>query len=453
MNTTVEFRLPDVGEGLTEAEIISWHVAVGDTVKTNDIVVEIETAKAQVELPAPTDGTVSAIHVAEGTTVETGSLLVTFAAEGESAPPAPPAADAVASVDDNAATQTCSAVASQGATAGADPAPQDSDADTPQVLVGSGPSAPVERRRRLNPPGLADTTNSEHAVNAAHAGRVSAKPPVRLLARQRGIDLQSLQPATGEPITRADVESASTRADAASVDTVGAVTRTPVQGVRKATAAAVTRSAFTAPHVTEWLTIDMTATMQLLARLKADRDWAEVRLTPLVFVARAFVLAIGHHPEINARWADDTQEIVQFPHINLGIAAATARGLIVPNIKNAEQLDLRGLAVAMSSLVDQARAGKTPPAQMTQGTVTITNIGALGVDGGTPILNPGESAILAFGAVRPMPWVVEGEVVARQVTQLAMSFDHRLVDGELGSRVLADVGRILSDPAWAIVLS
>jgi 2-oxoisovalerate dehydrogenase E2 component (dihydrolipoyl transacylase) len=270
---------------------------------------------------------------------------------------------------------------------------------------------------------------------------------VRLLAKQLGVELSSVVPASGDLITRSDVETAASGVPAAVDAPVDArETRTPIKGVRKATAAAMTQSAFTAPHVTEWLTVDVTRTMQMVARLKADRAWEGVRLTPLVFVARAFLLAIRRFPEINARWDEQAQEIVVQHYVNLGIAAATPRGLMVPNIKDSHTLDLTGLARAMEALVHTARSGRTSPEEMSRGTITITNIGALGVDAGTPILNPGEAAILAFGAVREMPWVVDGQIVVRQVTQLAMSFDHRLVDGALGSHVLAEVGRLLGDP-------
>ncbi|MFI5426576.1 2-oxo acid dehydrogenase subunit E2 [Aeromicrobium sp. UC242_57] len=206
------------------------------------------------------------------------------------------------------------------------------------------------------------------------------------------------------------------------------------------------QSAFSAPHVTEWLTVDVTRTMDMVKRLKADREWQGVRLTPLVFVARAFLLAIRRFPDINVSWDEQAQEIVHKHYVNLGIAAATPRGLIVPNIKDCHEFDVTGLAHAIDTLVQTARSGKTPPEDMSRGTITITNIGALGVDAGTPILNPGEAAILALGAVRDTPWVVDGQIVPRKTTQLAMSFDHRLVDGAVGSQVLAEVGRLLSDP-------
>jgi 2-oxoisovalerate dehydrogenase E2 component (dihydrolipoyl transacylase) len=291
---------------------------------------------------------------------------------------------------------------------------------------------------------------------------VRTTPPVRALAKTLGVDLESLAAEVEGVITRVDVESAAGTAEQpekslsapasrpASSNSTPALgpreTRIPIKGVRKVTAEAVTRSAFTAPHVTEWLAVDVTATMDAVARLKKDSAWADVRINPLLFVARAFLLAIRSFPDINATWDDDAQEIVIKNYVNLGIAAATPRGLIVPNIKDADQLDLRGLAQALDSLVATARAGKSTPTDMSGGTITITNIGALGVDAGTPILNPGESAILAFGAVRLMPWVHADQLCVRQVTQLAMSFDHRLVDGQLGSNVLARVGSLLNDP-------
>jgi 2-oxoisovalerate dehydrogenase E2 component (dihydrolipoyl transacylase) len=395
MGSVTEFKLPDVGEGLTEAEVVNWHVAVGDVVNVNDILVEIETAKSVVELPSPAAGTVSAIHVRVGETVEVGTVIVTIS-DGAAAPD--PGSSEPAELPDE--IEVAEAITEL--------------EEKPLVLVGTGPSTPQDRRRRLR--GRDEVVSPGPAAPASP--RALAKPPVRALAKSR-------------PDARE--------------------TRTPVKGVRKLTAAAMVESAFSAPHVTEWLTVDMTATMDLIARLKTDRRWSGVRLTPLVFVARAFLLAIKRNPGINAHWDEAAQEVVQFHYVNLGIAAATPRGLIVPNIKDAHELDVAGLASAMSDLVETARAGRTSPEQMSGGTITITNIGALGVDAGTPILNPGEAGILAFGAVREMPWVVDGQIVPRRVTQLALSFDHRLVDGALGSNVLADLGRILHDPGEALL--
>ncbi len=316
------------------------------------------------------------------------------------------------------------------------------------MLVGTGPSAAPNRRRHLRPRGVG-VAQPVPPRPVAGPTRARATPPVRLLARRLGVDLDALAANKPGMVTREDVEAAAR----ASVQPAGPVreTRVPIKGVRRATAAAMVRSAFTAPHVTEFLTVDVTATMALLSRLKADQDWAGVRITPLVLVARCLLLAIRRYPGINARWDEDAQEIVQHHYVNLGIAAATPRGLVVPNIKDADGLDLKGLASALGELVESVRSGRTSPEQTSGGTITITNIGAFGVDAGTPILNPGEAAILAFGAVREMPWVVDGAIVPRQVTQLALSFDHRLVDGELGSQVLVEVGLLLHDPGRAML--
>ncbi|HJX43360.1 MAG TPA: dihydrolipoamide acetyltransferase family protein, partial [Geodermatophilus sp.] len=226
--------------------------------------------------------------------------------------------------------------------------------------------------------------------------------------------------------------------------------RIPVKGVRRATAAAMVASAFTAPHVTEFLTVDVTRMMKLRSRTAARPEFAGVKVSPLLFVAKALLMAARRHPMVNSSWDEAAQEIVVHGQVNLGIAAATPRGLVVPNVKGADRLSLRELAAALGELTETARAGRTAPADMTGGTITITNVGVFGVDTGTPILNPGESAILAFGAVREMPWVHKGRIRVRQVTQLALSFDHRVIDGELGSRFLADVGALLHDPQTAL---
>jgi 2-oxoisovalerate dehydrogenase E2 component (dihydrolipoyl transacylase) len=287
---------------------------------------------------------------------------------------------------------------------------------------------------------------------------------VRKLAKELGVDLASVR-GTGPngSITRADVEGATGGgatasaepqvASAPSYDPETRERRVPIKGVRKHTAAAMVGSAFTAPHVTEFLTLDMTPTMELRTRLQALPEFAGIKVTPLLFVAKALLLAVSRHPEINASWDDDAQEIVIKDYVHLGIAAATPRGLMVPNVKDADQLSLPELAQALQALTATAREGKTAPADLSGGTITITNVGVFGVDNGTPILNPGEAAILCFGAVRPTPWVHEGQIAVRQVTQLALSFDHRMVDGQLGSQFLADVGRVLSDPATALAWS
>jgi pyruvate dehydrogenase E2 component (dihydrolipoamide acetyltransferase) len=285
---------------------------------------------------------------------------------------------------------------------------------------------------------------------------------VRKLAKDLGVDLAELA-GTGPDgtITREDVQAAVGRADALAPGGPVARPATPsgrreervaVRGVRKHTAAAVTGSAFTAPHVTEFLQVDVTETMEAVRRLRELPEFAGLRPSPLLLVAKALLLAVGRHPMINSSWDDGAQEIVVKHYVNLGIAAATERGLIVPNIKDAHTLSLTRLAGALAELTTTAREGKAQPADLAGGTITITNVGVFGVDAGTPILTPGEAAILAFGQVREMPWVHEGELAVRQVTTLSLSFDHRIVDGDLGSAVLRDVGAMLTDPvrmlAW-----
>jgi 2-oxoisovalerate dehydrogenase E2 component (dihydrolipoyl transacylase) len=301
--------------------------------------------------------------------------------------------------------------------------------------------------------------------------RPLAKPPVRKLAKELRIDLATVVPTgpNGE-VTREDIRAAATPPGLVpSMDQAGAPaaaqqpapsfgaaereTRVPIKGVRKATAQAMVASAFTAPHVTEFVTFDITRTMRLVQELKEDRAFAGLKVSPLLLVAKALLVAIRRNPQVNAAWDEANQQIVHKSYVNLGIAAATPRGLIVPNIKDAQDKTLPELAAALGELVGTAREGRTSPATMQGGTVTITNVGVFGIDTGTPILNPGESAILAFGAVKLQPWVHKGKVKPRHVTTLALSFDHRLVDGELGSKVLADVAAVLEQPkrliTWA----
>lgn len=226
--------------------------------------------------------------------------------------------------------------------------------------------------------------------------------------------------------------------------------REPIKGVRKMMAEAMVESAFTMPHVTEFLSVDVTPMMRLRDRLRASKDFADVKLSPLTFAARAVCLAARRTPEANCVWDEAAGEVIFKEYVHLGIAAATQRGLIVPVIRDADQLDLHGLASSLGELTATARAGRTLPADMTGGTFTITNVGVLGVDNGTPIINPGQSAILAIGSVKDAPWVVDGELAVRKVAQLALSFDHRVIDGEKGSQFLSDVGALMADPGLAI---
>lgn len=458
---TVEFRLPDLGEGLPEAELVQWLVKEGDTVALNQTIAEVETAKAVVELPSPHAGVVSALHAQPGDVVEVGSVLIAFDVDGAAGAPAAPAATADEPVEEKAAPNL--------------------------VGYGAAPRASGRPQRRARAAASASSRGADtavleaaphdalpsHEIDEAPLERPKSTPPVRRLAKDLGIDLVLVEP-TGENgvITRADVESYAERAGVAAAakpvveeaetvpDTAAALSgadgererRTPIRGVRKHTAEAMVRSAFTAPHVTTFLTVDVTATTELIASLKADRSLQGHRIGILAVAAKAVCLALKANPELNSRWEEPAGEIVEFGYVNLGIAAATDRGLIVPNIRDADGLTLVELADAIGELAEKARAGRTPPAEMMGGTFSITNVGVFGVDTGTPIINPGEAGILALGAVRRQPWEHRGEIALRDVMTLSVSFDHRLVDGAQGSRFLKDVGDVLREPGRAMLL-
>ena len=479
-----DFALPDLGEGLTESEIVAWRVAVGDRVELNQIIADVETAKAVVELPSPFAGVVTALHAAEGETVDVGAPLFSCetgdgSGSGGSGSGEQPVASAAAATDAGTTDVPPAPAAATGSEAVTDAAPGPN-------LVGYGArdeGGPKRRARRsalvaeLVPP-IPDATASapapEHPLTVsgpehqAEAGRRAERPrstpPVRKLARDLGVDLEAVT-GTGERglITRDDVEHAASApsevehvveaAQPSPAAGLPAETRIPIKGVRKHTAAAMVRSAFTAPHVTEFLTVDVTGTMELLRSIRDDRAFTGHKVTPLAVVAKALCIAAGRTPEVNARWDDDAQEIVQFGGVNLGIAAATERGLVVPNVKGAERMTLIELADAIGTLAETARAGRTSPADLSGGTISITNIGVFGIDAGTPILNPGEAAILAMGAVRRQPWEHRGEIALREIMTLSLSFDHRLVDGAQGSQFLADIGAILREPGVALTMA
>ncbi|NUW32281.1 2-oxo acid dehydrogenase subunit E2 [Nonomuraea sp. SMC257] len=496
-----EFKLPDVGEGLTEAEIVRWHVKEGDAVKVNQIVVEIETAKSIVELPIPWDGVVAGLMAEAGQTVDVGVAIIAVDTAEEGGSPAQAPTGQAASGADEApgrgealADDMVPRPPAEGAVepgVHGSPAPKE---ERQAVLVGYGvktgatkrrprksspaaaPAAPAGAQRAAaaqavpaQPAAVASApvpaTPAPAALAGAPAGApgrvaVLAKPPVRKLARDLGVDLTTLTGSGPQgTITRDDVHAAARSPQPAAPAGERATTRTaereeriPIKGVRKMTAQAMVASAFTAPHVTEFLQVDVTETMAAVRRLRELPDFAEVKVSPLLLVAKAVLVAARRHPMINSAWDEQAQEIVVKHYVNLGIAAATPRGLVVPNVKDAHELSLPDLARRLTELAETARAGRAQPADMAGGTFTITNVGVFGVDTGTPILNPGEAAILAFGQVRDMPWVVDGELAVRKVTTLALSFDHRIVDGELGSLFLRDVGAMLEDPlrmlAW-----
>jgi len=426
MTNSQVFALPDVGEGLTEAEILRWHVRPGDVVTVNQVIVEIETAKAAVELPCPFSGTVEELHVAEGAVVPVGSPLISISGVEEP-------------VRDESARQA--------------------------VLVGYGvkESAPVSRRaRRAAGAQQSDAVELEESVPevdeavVASIGPVRTKPLVRKLAKERGVDLATIAP-TGPngQVTRDDVLRAAGAQPGPARHLGGSAgERVPVRGVQRAMAEAMVHSAFTAPHVTEWLDVDVSRSMELVRRLREDQRFADVRVTPMILVAAALIRAARTFPRINSTWVDtvDGADVVVHPDVHLGIAADTPRGLLVPTIKSATNLGLVELARRVQQLIDTARAGKSTPADLTGGTITLTNVGVFGVDGGTPILTPGQSAILAMGRVIDRAWVVEGQVVARPAMQLSLSFDHRVVDGALGSRALRSIADFLADPTMALAL-
>ncbi|MEX1909297.1 2-oxo acid dehydrogenase subunit E2 [Janibacter sp. Y6] len=456
-----KFNLPDPGEGLNEADLVTWRVAVGDEVKVNDMVVEVETAKSLVELPIPFAGRVVELLAAEGDTVDVGAPIIVVDTGGEAAPAAAPSAGSATAEepDESSGPNLVGYGAKAGSTRRRARRGEPAQASLPtEQPVAYSPAPPVETTPQPEP------APAPPAPVTGQRARALAKPPVRKMAKDLGVDLTSVTPSgPGGVVTREDVQAAASGASGglegrpAQLDQQAgpAERRVPIKGVRKVTAQAMVDSAFTAPHVTEFVTIDVTATMDLVDRLKKDRAFRDVKVTPLLVVAKALCLAIRRNPDVNASWDEAAQEIVYRRDVNLGIAAATPRGLVVPNIKGADSMPMRELADAMAQLVATAREGRTPPADFAGGTVTITNVGVFGVDTGTPILNPGEAAILAFGAVRRMPWVVERDGVEsiepRWVTQLALSFDHRMVDGELGSKVLADVAALLHDPGQALV--
>lgn len=467
-----EFRLPDPGEGLEEAEIISWLVSVGDEVRVNDTLLEIETAKSLVELPSPVSGRVHALLAEAGQTVPVGTVII--------------------QIDDGSGDPVAGEIAHQ-----------ESGSDEGAFLVGSGPmtestqrSARRTRRRRAadrhpgsgqDRPGMASEVVESSATPAQPSGdpaaatsapatsvtqqpstpstaarplttavgKVLAKPMVRRLARDLGIDLTRVTP-TGPrgSVSQADVEAAyaATRGGFA---TPSRDTRTPIRGVRKVTAQNVAASVARHVHVTEFNTIDITATMELVEGLRARREFRDLHVSPLLVYAKAVCLALGRHRDLNASWDPEAQQIVHHEHVNLGIAAATPRGLMVPVVREAETMDLRTLCQGLNDIIRVAREGRLQPADYASGTFTITNVGVFGVDTGTPIINGEESAILAMGAIQRRPWVVgsgtEERIEPRWVTTLALSFDHQLIDGEQGSQFLADLSLMLSEPGYGLL--
>nr|KGA07131.1 MAG: branched-chain alpha-keto acid dehydrogenase subunit E2 [actinobacterium acMicro-1] len=450
--TVSKFYLPDVGEGLTEAEIVTWKVQVGDTVDINQVLVEIETAKSLVELPSPYAGKVQELLVSEGTTIEVGTPIITIASEGEGqlTSPTPTLAQA-AMANEVFVTDASETVGTKDV---AEEAPNDN-------LVGYGVAGHgVTRRRRghakaaqANYAAATDSSGSRRPTRSplADAVPVLAKPPIRKLAKDLDVDLSTVAgTGIGGEISRDDVirhaQQASVFRNIVTPETPAErEERIPVKGVRKAIATAMVESAFKAPHVSIFVDVDATRTMDFVKRLKASPDFAGVKVSPLLVMAKAIIWAVRRNPTVNSSWTDT--EIIVRNYVNLGVAAATPRGLIVPNVKEAQAMSLLELAKALEELTTNARDGRTQPADMQEGTITVTNIGVFGVDTGTPILNPGEVGIVALGAIKQKPWVVEGEIRPAWVTTVGASFDHRVVDGDVASRFLADIASVIEEPA------
>lgn len=501
MSNTLIFNLPDVGEGLVEADIVSWKVKPGDTVAINEVIVEIETAKSLVELPSPYAGVVAELLAEEGQTVEVGAPIIAVRPAGAEAQAEPekPAGDALAEALPAAPSEAPAApepelkplvgsgpkadavkrrprrstgvtgpVTTTAGAAGGSAAPEDTSlANAPtghhHGVSDSSPAhhaphvPPVPAAPSAEPAGLKHRRADAQAAVSRLLNRVLAKPPVRKAAKDLGIDLADIVPTgRGGEVTKQDLLSYQAQRDAEldQAETFWApskkpqeqrIERLPVKGVRKATAKAMVESAFTAPHVSIFVDVDASRTMEFVKRLKASRDFEGIKVSPLLILAKAVIWAAARNPSVNATWTDDAILVKHF--MNLGIAAATPRGLMVPNIKDAQDLSLKELAIALNQLATRAREGKTQPAEMQGGTLTITNIGALGIDTGTPIINPGEVAIVAFGTIKQKPWVLDGEVIPRWVTTLGGSFDHRVVDGDLSARFMADVAAIMEEPA------
>ena len=422
-----KFPLPDVGEGLTEAEIVSWKVAPGDKVSVNQTICEIETAKSVVELPCPFEGEVTELLAQEGETVEVGTPIIAVSVVG--AAPVLTEPDAPAQEPDTGAEYKL------------------------PTLVGYGDTGETKSRRKRAVTTAPMTTAIPVAMvrAASSSDSVLAKPPIRKMAKELGVDLAAVA-GTGMhgEITREDVIAAASQASVFKNLTTPDVPsereeRIPVKGMRKAIATAMVKSAYTAPHVSIFVDVDATRTMEYVKRLRASVDFAGIKVTPLLIMAKAIIWAVRRNRMVNSTWTDE--EIIVHNFVNLGIAAATPRGLIVPNIKDADAMNMLELAQAIEQLAATARDGKTTPEDMANGTITITNIGVFGVDTGTPILNPGEVSIVALGSIRKKPWVVDDEIVVRHVTTIGATFDHRVVDGDVASRFVQDVASVIEEPA------
>jgi 2-oxoisovalerate dehydrogenase E2 component (dihydrolipoyl transacylase) len=381
------FLLPDLGEGLEDAEVVAWRVAEGDRVELNQTLVEVNTAKALVEIPAPWGGVIEKLHAADGDVVKVGEPLVSIRVEEGVEEPRP---------------------------------------KRTAVLVGYG----AEEEDIPQPTTIQPAT-------ARRQGPVAASPPVRRLAKERGVDLATVRGTGPEGrITREDVMKV---AGTVAEPTLDRDERIPVRGVRRLVAEKMARSAREIPHVTTFLTVDA-------SHLEAFRGELETRVTALPIVVRAFVEIVKEYPSLNASFDPESHEIVLRGDVHVGIATDTERGLLVPVVRHADRLGIGEIAAEVTRLVEAARSGRSKTEELTGGTVTITNVGSFGAESGTPIINFPESSILAVGVIEPRALVVDGQVEARPAVTLSLTFDHRVLDGAEAGRALKALGDLLESP-------
>lgn len=433
---TREFKLPDLGEGLADAEIVQWLVKPGDTIELNQPIVEVETEKALVEIPSPFAGVVESTNGEIGQRVAVGETLIVVRT-GADAP------------------QT-------GRTA---------------MLVGYGPDESAGKRRKQRKIGR--RTNGETATERDEpepepepvASRALATPPVRKLARDLGIDIDGVRGTGPEGrVTREDVIAASEAAKAPAAPAASAAERAaevvrlapaqriarategpdeeriPVRAIRRSIAEKMVRSYTQIPHVTEWCEVDATELMRVREELKRAPEASGSSVSPLPIIVKALIASLRAYPRVNSSWDDETNEIVIKHRYHVGIATDTERGLLVPVIKDADQLNIFGIATEIARLAHAARDGSIGPSDLTGSTITITNVGSFGMASGTPIINHPEAAILAPGVIQPRPWVVDGQIVPRQIMTLALTFDHRILDGAEAGRFLRHLGDLIESP-------
>ncbi|WP_329422091.1 dihydrolipoamide acetyltransferase family protein [Streptomyces sp. NBC_01268] len=441
MAQVLEFKLPDLGEGLTEAEIVRWLVNVGDVVAIDQPVVEVETAKAMVEVPCPYGGVVTARFGEEGTELPVGAPLLTVAVGG---------AEGVAAVGPDA---LAGVGAAGSATADAESA--ESSEYSGNVLVGYGTAGPAARRRRVRreSPTVAPVVAPVAAVPAAPTGPVPViSPLVRKLARDEGLDLREVQGSGPDGlILRADVETAlavrsrpAAPAPVAAAVAPAAGERIPLRGVRGAVADKLSRSRTEIPDATCWVDADATELMAARAAMNAAGG---PKISVLALLARICAHALARFPELNSTVDTAAREIVRLPSVHLGFAAQTERGLVVPVVKEAGGRTAESLTAEFARLTESARQGTLTPADLTGGTFTLNNYGVFGVDGSTPIINHPEAAMLGVGRIVPKPWVHQGELAVRQVVQLSLTFDHRVCDGGTAGGFLRYVADCVENPA------